>query len=118
MDMSYFAYCYKEVMTSEKMDKLFGGPPRAMEGPLTQREMDIAASIQEVTEEVMLGAARYAHELTGLSNLVIGRWRCFELRRERKNPPRGSVREPVDPAGPPGTPVVRSGRRSSFGISS
>ena len=71
MDMSYFGYCHKEVMTSRKMDDLFDGPPRAMEGPLTQREMDIAASIQEVTEEVMLGAARYAHELTGLSNLVM-----------------------------------------------
>ncbi len=71
MDMSYFGYCHKEVMTSKKMDELFGGPPRAMEGPLTQREMDIAASIQEVTEEVMLGAACYAHELTGLPNLVM-----------------------------------------------
>ena len=71
MDMSYFGYCHKEVMTSKKMDELFGGPPRTMEGPLTQREMDIAASIQEVTEEVMLGAARYAHELTGLPNLVM-----------------------------------------------
>jgi carbamoyltransferase len=58
-------------MTSKKMNELFGGPPRAMEGPLTQREMDIAASIQEVTEEVMLGAARYAHELTGLPFLVM-----------------------------------------------
>ncbi len=71
MDMSYFAYCHKDVMTSEKMDELFGGPPRSMEGPLTRREMDIAASIQEVTEDVMLGAARYAHELTGLSTLVM-----------------------------------------------
>ena len=71
MDMSYFAYCHKDVMTSVKMNELFRGPPRAMEGPLTQREMDIAASIQEVTEEVMLGAAGYAHELTGLANLVM-----------------------------------------------
>ena len=71
MDMSYFAFCHKDVMTSGKMDELFAGPPRAMEGPLTQREMDIAASIQEVTEEIMLRAARYAHELTGLSNLVM-----------------------------------------------
>ena len=71
MDMSYFAFCYDEVMTSKKFDELFGGPPRAMESPLTQREMDIAASIQEVTEEIMLGAARYAHELTGARDLVM-----------------------------------------------
>ncbi len=71
IDMSYFAFCYKEVMTSSKMDRLLGGPPRPPEGPLTQREMDIAASIQEVTEDIMLRAARYAHELTGLPNLVM-----------------------------------------------
>ena len=71
MNMSYFAFCYKGVMTSSKMDRLLGGPPRAAEGPLTQREMDIAASIQEVTEDIMLRAARYAHELTGLPNLVM-----------------------------------------------
>jgi carbamoyltransferase len=71
MDMSYFAFCHKDVMTSERMAGLFGGPPRGMEGVLTQREMDIAASIQQVTEEIMLRAARYAHELTGASKLVL-----------------------------------------------
>ncbi len=71
MNMSYFAFCYDDVMTSREMDKLFGGPPRSMESPLTQREMDIAASIQEVTEQIMLGAARYAHELTGARDLVM-----------------------------------------------
>ena len=71
MDMSYFGFCYKDVMTSEKMDRLFGGPPRPMEGPFTQREMDIAASIQLVTEEIMLRIAKYTHELTGASKLVM-----------------------------------------------
>jgi carbamoyltransferase len=71
MDMSYFAFCYDDVMTSPEMDRLFGGPPRKMESPLTEREMDIAASIQLVTEEIMLRAARFAHELTGASNLVM-----------------------------------------------
>jgi carbamoyltransferase len=71
MDMSYFAYCHKDVMTSRKMDGLFGGPPRTPETPLTQREMDIAASIQAVTEEIMLRIARHAHELTGCSNLTM-----------------------------------------------
>lgn len=71
MDMSYFAYCHQDVMTSRKMDQLFGGPPRTPETPLTQREMDIAASIQAVTEEIMLRIARHAHELTGCSNLTM-----------------------------------------------
>ena len=71
MDMSYFGYCHKDVMTSPKMDALFGGGPRRAETPITQREMDIAASIQVVTEEIMLRIARYAHELTGASNLVM-----------------------------------------------
>jgi carbamoyltransferase len=71
MDMSYFAFCYDDVMTSPEMDRLFGGHPRSMESPLTQREMDIAASIQRITEEIMLGAARHAHEVTGARDLVL-----------------------------------------------
>ena len=71
MDMSYFAYGYKDVMTAGKLNALFGGPPRAPESQITQREMDIAASIQAVTEEIMLRIARYAHELTGLPNLAL-----------------------------------------------
>jgi carbamoyltransferase len=71
MDMSYFAFCYDDVMTSPRFDRLFGGPPRPMESPLTQREMDIAASIQQVTEEIMLAAARHAHEITGARDLVL-----------------------------------------------
>ena len=72
MDMSYFAYTHKDVMTSKKMDKLFGGGPRKAETAITQREMDIAASIQAVTEEIMLKIARYAHELSGgINNLVM-----------------------------------------------
>ncbi|HJO25310.1 MAG: carbamoyltransferase [Myxococcota bacterium] len=71
MDMSYFAYCHKDVMTSRRMDALFDGPPRRAETPITQREMDIAASIQAVTEEVMLRIARYAHEITGVKQLTM-----------------------------------------------
>lgn len=71
MDMSYFAYCCKDVMTSRKFDGLFGGPPRRPESPLTRREMDMAASIQAVTEEIMLRCCRHAHEVTGLNNLVL-----------------------------------------------
>jgi carbamoyltransferase len=71
MDMSYFGYCYRDVMTNERFADLFGGPPRSAESPLTQREMDMAASVQEVTEEIMLRSARHAHELTGCRNLVM-----------------------------------------------
>ena len=61
MDMSYFGYCDSDVMTSRKMDDLFGGPPRRSETAIGQREMDIAASIQAVTEEIVLRIARHAH---------------------------------------------------------
>lgn len=71
MDMSYFAYCHKDVMTSPKFDSLFDGKPRTAEHEITQREMDIAASIQAVTEEIVLRIARYAHELTGDSKLTM-----------------------------------------------
>ncbi|RMF21639.1 MAG: hypothetical protein D6760_09065, partial [Deltaproteobacteria bacterium] len=71
MDLSYFNYCQGLTMTSAKMDRLFGGPPRKPESPITQREMDIAASIQKVTEEIMLRMARFAHEKTGLRNLCL-----------------------------------------------
>jgi len=71
LDMSYFAYCHKEVMTSKKLDALLGGPPRKPETELTQREMDIAASIQAVTEEIMLRIARFAHQQTGSKNLCL-----------------------------------------------
>jgi len=71
MDMSYFGYCNSDVMTSKKMDGLFGGPARSAETAITQREMDIAASIQAVTEEIVLRIARHAHELTGVRNLTM-----------------------------------------------
>lgn len=71
MDMSYFAYIYDDVMTSPKMNDLFEGPPRLAESDITQREMDIAASIQVVTEEIVLRTARTAHEITGSKNLTL-----------------------------------------------
>ncbi len=71
MDMSYFNYCQGLTMTSRKFHDLFGGPPRRPESLLTQREMDLAASIQAVTEEVMLRTARHVHRRTGMKNLVL-----------------------------------------------
>jgi carbamoyltransferase len=71
MDMSYFNYCQGLTMTSEKFHRLFGGPPRQAESRVTQREMDLAASVQAVTEEIMLRSARHVHKLTGSRNLVL-----------------------------------------------
>jgi carbamoyltransferase len=71
MDMSYFNYCQGLTMTSEKFHRLFGAAPRQPESPITEREMDIAASIQRVTEAVMLNAARHVHAQTGLANLCL-----------------------------------------------
>ncbi|MFA5687648.1 MAG: carbamoyltransferase [Kiritimatiellales bacterium] len=71
LNMDYFAYCYSDVMISKKFEQLFGKPRRTPETPVTQHEMDIAASIQAVTEEIMLKIARFAYEKTGLKNLVL-----------------------------------------------
>jgi len=71
MDMSYFDYGHGLRMTSARFHELFGGPPRDPEGPLDQRHMDLAASIQVVTEEIMLRMARHAHERTGMKNLCL-----------------------------------------------
>jgi len=71
MDMKYFNYCAGLTMTSPHFDELFGGPPRKAESKVTQREMDLAASIQLVTEEVMLRSARHLHRETGLKSLCL-----------------------------------------------
>jgi carbamoyltransferase len=71
LDMTYFPYCHGTVMTGSKFEKLFGGPPRKSEAALTQREMDMAASIQAVTEEILLRAAKHVHNQTGMKNLVL-----------------------------------------------
>lgn len=71
MDMSYFNYCQGLTMTSRKFDRLFGRGPRRPESPLTQSDMDLAASIQAVTEEIMLRAARHVHAQTGIKNLCL-----------------------------------------------
>jgi carbamoyltransferase len=71
MNMDYFGYLDGLAMTNEKFDRLFGGPPRPPESPITKREMDLAKSIQEVTEEIVLKLARHARELTGKRNLCL-----------------------------------------------
>ncbi|MCA9011472.1 MAG: hypothetical protein KDB01_17085, partial [Planctomycetaceae bacterium] len=71
MDMSYFNYCQGLTMTSDKFHKLFGGPPRQADTEITQKDMDMAASVQSVTEEIMLRMAHHAWRTTGLQNLVL-----------------------------------------------
>jgi carbamoyltransferase len=71
LNMDYFNYCQGLTMTSCRFHRLFGGPPRLREAILEQRHMDLAASIQVVTEEVVLSMARHAHGQTGLKNLTI-----------------------------------------------
>jgi carbamoyltransferase len=71
LDLSYFNYCQGLTMTGPKLNRLFGRPPRKAESRLTQDDMDIAASIQKVTEEVMLRCARHVHEQTGMTHLCL-----------------------------------------------
>lgn len=71
LDMNYFDYCTDLKMTNSKFDLLFGSPPRKPESKITQREMDIAASVQAVTEEVVIKLAKNIKKTTGLKNLCL-----------------------------------------------
>lgn len=71
LDMSYFNYCTGLTMTNEKFDALFGGPPRKAESQVTQREMDLAASIQAVTEDVIIKLAKGIAKSSGQKNLCL-----------------------------------------------
>jgi len=71
LNMKYFNYCAGLTMTNGRFDKLFGGPPRKPESLLTQRDMDLARSVQEVTEEVTLRVTRHIHKETGQKNLCL-----------------------------------------------
>ncbi len=69
--MDYFGYVNRLTMTNDRFAELFGGPARSPESDITQREMDMAASIQKVTEEIVLRMARETHRLTGEKNLCL-----------------------------------------------
>lgn len=71
LDMSYFNYCQGLTMTGERFQRLFGRPVRAAEAEMDQQYMDIAASIQKVTEMIMLRMVGHAHEVTGKKNLCL-----------------------------------------------
>jgi carbamoyltransferase len=71
LNMDFFSFHKEQVMTNNKFNQLFGGKPRKRESKITTREMDIAASIQKVTEEIVIKMAKYAFELTKSKNLVM-----------------------------------------------
>ncbi|MFC1513540.1 carbamoyltransferase [candidate division KSB1 bacterium] len=71
LNMEYFDYCSGLTMTSKKFNKLFGGAPRKPESELTQKQMDLARSVQEVTEDVILKMAGHIRKKTGMKNLCL-----------------------------------------------
>jgi carbamoyltransferase len=71
LNMDHFGYLDSDRMTNERFAELFGGPERAPETRITRREMDLAASVQKVTEETILKAAKYLARLTNKANLVM-----------------------------------------------
>ena len=71
LNMKYFNYCQGLTMTNSRFDRLFGGPPRRPESEVSQREMDLARSVQEVTELAVLRMAKHIHKETGRKNLCM-----------------------------------------------
>jgi carbamoyltransferase len=71
LNLDYFSFTRAEGMTTDRFDQLFGGPAREQESRIGRREMDLAASIQVVTEEVVIGLARHAREATGANDLCL-----------------------------------------------
>ncbi|MGE0760787.1 MAG: carbamoyltransferase, partial [Pirellulaceae bacterium] len=71
LDQRYFDYCAGRTMTNGRFHRLFGGPPREPGSPLDERYIDLAASIQRVTEEVVLRMGRHVHRSTGMNRLCL-----------------------------------------------
>jgi len=71
LNMEYFGFLDSLCMTNDKLHRLLDGPPRRPESEITQREMNLACSIQKVTEDMVMRIARHAHEITGEKNLCL-----------------------------------------------
>ena len=111
MNMDYFDYCTGLTMTNGKFDALFGGKPRKPEELLTQREMDLAASIQAVTEEIVLRLTRALAAKTGQKNLCLAGGVALNCVANGKVLRDGKFDADLDPAG--GGRRRRSGRRGA-----
>lgn len=72
LNLKYFDFYRNDVMTNHEFEQLFGGPKREPEADITKREMDMAASVQQVVEEVLIKMAKFTRRLTGMSRLVLG----------------------------------------------
>ena len=107
LDMKYFSYDYGLTMTNGAFDEFFGGPPRKPETWMTEREFDIAASVQKVCEEVVLQMVRYIHKETGLTNLCMAGGVALNCVANGRVDPRDAHEEPLRAA--------RGGRRGGRG---
>ena len=96
LDLSYFDYCVGLRMTNAKFEQLFGGPARKPESPITQRDMDLAASIQSVTEEVILRLDACARGRNRMQESLSRRRRGAQLRCQRQGLARPSLRKYLD----------------------
>ncbi len=117
LDMAYFNYCQGLTMTNRRFNRLFGGPPRAPESPLEQRHMDLAASIQAVTEEAILRIGSHVSQRTGMKHLVLAGGVALNCVVNGRLLREGNFEELwIQPAA--GDAGGRWGRRYSSGISS
>ena len=117
LNMKYFNYCQGLTMTNRAFDQLFDGPPRKPETRLTQREMDLARSVQEVTELAMLRMARHVHARDRREESLPGGRRGAQLRRQRPHSARGARSKKSGFSPRPATPAARWARRCRCGIS-
>ena len=93
LNLDYFGYVDGMSMTTPKFEELFGGPARKPEARITRHDMDMAASIQAVTTELVLGIARHARKETGARHLVLAGWRRgAQLRRQWRAAARTDLR--------------------------
>ena len=99
LNMRYFNYGVGLTMTNGRFDGLFGGPPRKPESRLTQRDMDLARSIQEVTEEIMFRMARHVRKETGMENLCLAGGVALNCVANGRILRAGRVREHLDSTG-------------------
>ena len=99
MNMEYFTYPHGLTMTGGAFERLFGGPARQPESKLTQREMDLARSIQDITEEVMLKMTAFAHRETGMRDLCLAGGVALNCVGNGRILREGPVRADLDSAG-------------------